>query len=344
MYTYSIFVALCLSYFFSSMTITIDNTPICSIYTPDSILQNKEQYRLQFVGERTRYSTCTSAEWFHDNYLAILNFYGDHIITYRFDSTTETFYPIQKITKHNGIKFINGEHLSISPDGTLLAVCDNRGKLNIHTIDKANHLINPIPSTIVHTHGLMHNVQFSPDGHYLAYVSFNNKQTIRVYKIEKNQGNIHLQLVYTQPNHVLPLKPKGIDFTQDSKYVLVLYTPAIVDSRKVPPKHRLVVYPFNKTSGTFGKAVCNLEGDFPSDDIDFFDNDHAFIISDQAHDMLVVYPFNPDTGYIDPHYTLVQNPEAQLDFPHGVAVSPNGKYLVATNYGDDKFNLYKINK
>ena len=68
----------------------------------------------------------------------------------------------------------------------------------------------------------------------------------------------------------------------------------------------------------------------------------ATVLSDQGHDTLIVYPFDPETGQIDPNYTLIQNPEAQLSFPHGLSISDDGNYLAVSNYGDDKFNLYQI--
>ena len=48
------------------------------------------------------------------------------------------------------------------------------------------------------------------------------------------------------------------------------------------------------------------------------------------------------TGQIGESRILLQNPEAQLSFPHGLSISPDGKYLAVTNYGDDTVKIYAL--
>ena len=59
--------------------IMVHQTPLCKIYTPDSILAYKQNYRPVALEGRWRHATCTAATWFHGYYLAMLNFYGEKI-------------------------------------------------------------------------------------------------------------------------------------------------------------------------------------------------------------------------------------------------------------------------
>jgi hypothetical protein len=75
---------------------SINPTPLQTLYTPDSILNRKENVKVLYAGTRKRYSTCTGAAWFHENYLAVLNLHGKKIETYQFNADTLTCTPLQK--------------------------------------------------------------------------------------------------------------------------------------------------------------------------------------------------------------------------------------------------------
>ncbi len=344
MYLKYTLLVLWLSCFFE--IVPFNNKPICTVYTPDSILHHKTKYQPCFEGIRKRWATCTGAAWFHGNYLATLNLYGETIITYSFDEEKKEFTILQQIKNQPEAKLGHSEQLAISPDGTLLAVANNKpgvgAYFSIYTIDLTSHLINPIPIFSLPIRGFIHNVRFSPDGKYFAYASFDSNESACVYKVVNNPSNFNLVAVYKRPNNQKLLKAKAINFTKDNHYVVLAYAYGVTSSSGSPNfASLLVTHPFHP-DGTLGEAICSVKGNFTIEDIAFSKDDKAIIATDQAHDMLLIYPFDPKTGQIGSNYTSIQNPEAQLSFPHGVSVSPDGKYLVATNYGDDKFNLYQI--
>ena len=195
---------------------------ICSVYTPDSILNHKEKYKPYFLGSRKRYATCTGATWFHGNYLAVLNLYGEKIITYRFDEEKNQFSQVQLITSQDGARLKCAENLSVSPDGTLLAVCSDNFGLSIYTIDSKSHLINPVPIFLLPCRGLIHNVRFSFDGAYLAFTSWDSNASICIYKVVNNQNYFDLELVYKGSNKAKLLRTKSVNFTRDGKYIILV--------------------------------------------------------------------------------------------------------------------------
>jgi 6-phosphogluconolactonase (cycloisomerase 2 family) len=334
---------LSLFYFLNSNAFTISSRPFCSVYTPDSILNDKHLFKPLFVGKRQRYATCTGAAWFHNNYLAVLNLYGNKLIIYRFNEQKNEFTLLQEINNTHGMQLRFPEHLDVSPDGRLLAVANSKlPSINLYSIDRINHLINPIPIFSQQAHGLIHNVRFTPDGKYLAYASFDTEKSLCIYRITNKANTIYLRPIYIQANNEKLLKLKAINFTHNNHYAILAYAFAVNSTLDNPCESLLVIHRFNDSDGSLGDRICSVKGNFSTEDITLADNDHAVVLSDQNDDLLVFYPFDPDTGYIDEHYMLMKNPEAQLSFPHGVAVSPDGHYLAVANYGDDKFNLYQI--
>ena len=330
-----------LLYSFHLFSFSIQPEPLRTVYTPDSILNRKQQYIAAPVGPRMRHATCTGAAWFHEKYLATLNVYGEHIITYRFDEEKKEFTFLQKITNKHGAQLKHPENLAASPDGRLLAVVNPGSRLlSIYAIDVDTHLINPIPIFSLPCRGFVHGVRFSPDGNYLAYVSFDHHESICVYKVVNNPDNFNLESVCKRANDS-GLKTKSINFTQDGRYAILVCTHCCGDKCS-GFKNVLIVHRFDQLLGTVGEIVCTVPGEFFTEDSALSLNNDTIILSDQGHDALIIYPFDPETGQVDDNYTSIQNPEAQLSFPHSMGISPDGKYLIVTNYGDDKFNLYQI--
>jgi 6-phosphogluconolactonase (cycloisomerase 2 family) len=66
------------------------------------------------------------------------------------------------------------------------------------------------------------------------------------------------------------------------------------------------------------------------------------VVTDQAQEAAMVIAFDAKVGTIGERKVKVANPSAQLSFPHGNAVSPDGRYLAVANYGDDKVTLYDL--
>ena len=315
---------------------------ITTVFTPDSILQNKQAYIPLCLGNRWRYGTCSGASWFHDNYLVTINIYGEKIITYKFDEQTTNFSIVQQIQNQSRAYLQYPEQLSISPDGTLLAVCNTKGPSIIHifTIDLETHRINPIPLVTIPARGFIHNLRFSPDGRYFVHASF-DKESLCIYKVVRDSNGITMEHLNNYESSFTSLKAKAVHFTQDSNYIIRGYAPSLNEAKNRPPESLLVVHRFH-LDGSVGEFVSSAQGSFSLEDIALVQNDSAIIVTDQGNDLLYQYPFDSITGHIGAGYSVIQNTEGQLSFPHGLGVSQNGRYLVVTNYGNDSFSAYEL--
>ncbi len=343
------FLLLFLQLSMSLVAFSISETPVCSVFTPDSILNRKEKYYQLYAGTKQRYSTCTGVTWFHDNYIAALNFYGQKINTYTFNTATISFEPLQEINNAQGATFTQVENLVVSPDGTWLAVCAGgfEAGVSFYSIDLKTHLINPKPIYALGTSYLVHGARFSPDGKYLATAGFNRDAAISLYKVVKKAGSIELMRVYKKSNDIRDLCCKGINFTNDGRFAVVVYAAGVGDYQRNPKKGVIEVYGFNAVNGSLGKFICSTDNGSPSfccEDVLFIDDDRALMITDQQNSMLAIYPFDPVTGLIGSAITYMYPEKSQLDFPHGLSLKADGKYLAVTNYGDDAFKVYQVNK
>lgn len=315
---------------------------ICSVFTPNSILLEKEKYRPLFIGGRSRYATCTGVAWFHGNYVASLNLYGEKIIIYRFDEESMQFTMQQEIRNADGAQLSYPENLVASSDGLWLAVCNGHGSaVNFYAIDPQSHLIAHAPSVSLQPQGLTHNVRFTADSTYMATAGFDNKASICIYRILNRQGIIDPQLVYKKEDN-LPYKAKALHFTKDKRYMVIGYASTASSHVSGSPSGVLSVYSFNSDHGCLQELITTVPVDYGMEDIAFTSDEKFFIVTSQSQDRLIVYPFDVVTGQIGSNCSVLQNPEVQLSFPHGLSLSHDGKYLVVANYGDDKFNLYRM--
>ncbi|HSW73679.1 MAG TPA: beta-propeller fold lactonase family protein, partial [Candidatus Limnocylindria bacterium] len=191
---------------------------------------------------------------------------------------------------------------------------------------------------------LVHNAKFSSDGAYFAHATFNGSEAVVVYKVQMTE-RLNLKRCFSFTNCSKSMKIKGIHFTKDNRFIALAYACSISSfAHNKTPTIALSIHEFDVSNGSIGGLISKVEkvGVYV-EDIAFICNDHALVASSQGDDALFIYPFDHKTGRLDVQYTLVQNPDAQLSFPHGMSVSQDGKYLAVTNYGDDKFNLYQIN-
>lgn len=329
----------------SYAVVSISNTPVCTVRTTNSILEQKENYTPYFIGYRKRWATCTGAAWL-DDHLFVLNLYGQKISTYRFHSSQNHFELVHEISNSDGVQLTNSENLVVSPDASLLALCSDgpNAGVKIYSIDAKKHAIEPIPIFMLKTNELVHNVRFTPDGAYLAITTWDNNASISIYKIVRGLNTIDLTCVYQKVNESKCMVVKGINFTKDGKFAVVVYSVKAGEGKKIRLRGFIAIHKFDHITGKLGKPICSVFGRFCCEDVVFLNNDNAFVCSDQNNDSLTLYPFNPITGKIGSNVTTIQGPETKLSFPHGLALTPDGSYLVVTNYGDDTFSLYQVNK
>lgn len=128
----------------------------------------------------------------------------------------------------------------------------------------------------------------------------------------------------------LPGIPKGIAFSPDETCLLVTYA----------DMNCICIYEFDhQTSRINPVPKQTFEGEatrlFRPEDIKLSRDGSSITVSNSDADCLTTYAFdstsNRITGEIPTH--VLENPDAHLRFPHGIAFSPNGDLLVVSQFG-----------
>ena len=320
---------------------SVEVPPCFVLSTPNSILTHKEEYEPLPLANRKRYATCTGVAWLDDRTLAMLNLYGQHLQIYSFDERQGVVSLLQEINNNQHAQFTFPENLAVSPDRTLMLIANSRpGSVALYSMNP-DLTINPEPLTMIPYKGLVHNVRFTPNGAFCACASFNKSMSICVYKIVIHESQLGLELVYTRGVNSR-LRAKAITFTADGAYAITAYGLTLQDSMQYPMMGIIEVYTFDQQKGTLKEKICQVSGPFAYEDLLLLDSRGVLLVTDQYNDKILMYRFDVHTGYIHPDYTVIENPYAQLSFPHGLGMSPDGKYLAVTNYGNDAVNIYRL--
>ena len=308
---------------------SITESPVCTKVIPS----HANIYQL-YVGEKARTASLSGIAWFHKRYLAITNLPDEAIYTYLFDENKKILTPIQEITNKQGAQLGCPEHLSVSPDGTLLAVSNCNGTINIYSVDLQTHLINPLPIDIFklpENEKGPHGIKFSSTGNYLSVTGACggcSPGLVCIYRVE-NTYNKKPNLVLTciLYNSYAPTRPKAIDFSSDDEYVVIAYT---YNPSSTPRKSEslLAIHRFDKTKGIIEpNHVCIKHVDVSNlEDVKFFSDDLHIITVDQYSDTAVIYEFDKissnDTEQLRKKYEkeikeLHQYVKCGMKFAHG---------------------------
>lgn len=327
-------------------TLPVKATLIATQHTPRQGGDGSIPGDVRYIGPRPRLATCSGAAWFHEHYIATVNLLGNAFHAYRWDSRTNRLELVQTETQMEGMDW--PENVACSPDGSLLAITNGRnGTVHLYAIDRETHVVGRMPvasiqcSGDVNTHGL----SWSPCGRFLAFTTVDDPSYIRVHQmVRAGEGEIQSIALQAIKNTLHPLKPKGIDFSPDGRFVAICYAHN-AGARAGTTGGMLAIHSFSAQSGLRRRPVSSGGpelGISNPDDLSFFPDGAHIIVTNQDIDTAVIVDIDRATGALGKRGTTLANPGARLSYPHGTAVSRDGKYLAITNYGDDMLGIYAL--
>lgn len=314
------------------------NQPIYVHHNPDSILKNP-QTRPLFIGDRLRFATCADVRWFPDGkHLAVVYLLSCEIAIYSCDAMELTL--IQKVNLKTSCGVSNPEKVVFSPDGKSVVVTHNKGVIFL-PLEGHKIIAKEVFSLLREEENLVHNGIFNKTGNYFACTSAGSQKSIVLFKKE---GMIYREI---QRFSELPpyRKPKALLFSSDERYLVVVCSQAPNIQLKETVSSVLAVYPFNHTRGSIAKtpiSMIELEGVLES--LVFSPDFHTIYAADQALDRILSFSFDPTNGNLSNPQVFLKNPESELNFPHGIDISPDGTYLAVSNFGEDKITMYRLNE
>lgn len=237
-------------------------------------------------------------------------------------------------------KLVHPQHASFSKDGESLWVVNWTSEtlgVYLRNNDGTYHS-NPsalikLPSSLI---GFKpHGISFSPCGKYLAiafgFIS-NHPKGIAIFEVSENHLNANLVHLLKNVEDV-PGIPKGITFSPDGNYVLVTFSDL----------NSIYIYPFDKVtkriSTSFWQIIEGVETKISRpEDIKITSDGNYCVISNSELHTITFYPFDKTANRITQNipYETLENPEAGFYFPHGIAFSNDGQYMLVTQFGKIK--------
>lgn len=171
-----------------------------------------------------------------------------------------------------------------------------------------------------------HGIALSPCGHFLAIAygaaSYYDR-AIALYRVKQDDCVLLSML------EELPGTPKGITFSPDGTCLLVTFSDI----------NSLVVYKLDAAK-IIQKPLQSIQGtetgiSRPEDVKISPDGRYCAVTNSDCH-TVTFYPFDRVLNQITQKSPclILQNPEALLCMPHGIAFSPDGSYLVVSQFGN----------
>jgi len=223
------------------------------------------------------------------------------------------------------------QHAVFSPNGQTLIVANWTDlSLNIYLRKSDNLFANePIytaspPQTL--TQSKPHGIAFSPSGKYLAMACGASSDCRNALALLDHQ----LKYIDILTHEQLPGIPKGICFSPDGKSLLVTFCDLCaiaifhLDGEKIDPVPRQII-----------RGAHTLLS--RPEDIKLSPDGTYCCVSNSDRDRVTFYHFDQSSNTIAPTpFSSLTNPNSKLTFPHGLAISSDGKYLAITQFGHIK--------
>ncbi len=335
----------------SQVTAKTDATlePWMSITTPASVLRDPPGKPVA-AGDRVRYSTCPGLAWFPgDRHLVTANYLGRFLAVYEVDLAARRFRSLQRLDNAVGAALGRAADVTVSRDGRTVAVGNSGDRLNVYAAS-GDHppRIEPTPASFLGRlpQQRIHGVAFSADAEFLAYTTIDDADQVVLYRVERDaDGGMTYRDVQLLDNPCPPLKPKSIAFSHDGRTAAICYS--MRSSRDLEHLGRIVTFAFDADTGRIDPAPrhmtdpgAGLEVASPEGMI-FTHDDAALLVTDQVLDRVTAHAFARATTTLGAATVVLENPAAQLSFPHGLAQTSDGRFLAVTSLGEDKITIYR---
>ena len=222
------------------------------------------------------------------------------------------------------------QHAAFSPDGENLVVANwNNQTLTVYPRVNHGHFQEE-PTLVIHPPDLLrdhkpHGIAFSPSGDYFA-IAYGaapyNAKAIALF-------DAHFQLIhFLEGPQQIPGIPKGITFSPDSTCLLVTFSDVNALVIYDLDDHKIVETPKQVIQG-------DDTGIYRPEDIKISADKTVCAVSNSEQNTVTFYPFDPTINKITKHSPSHQfkNPEACLHFPHGITFSPDGSFMIITQFG-----------
>lgn len=235
-----------------------------------------------------------------------------------------------------GAKLASPQHAVFTPDGRRLIVANWSGEnFTVHArgftgrYSRKPIVVNSFPSRLASYKP--HGIEISPSGKWIA-VAFGaalfNPMAIGLFAFDADSGETRL-LGLVEGSDLAGI-PKGICFTPDETAILVTFSNA----------NCVALYNISAASGAIDPTPRQIiagsaSGFARPEDIKLTRDPNFVIVTNSGANTLTFHPFDPAAKRITQEAPahIMEDPASGLNFPHGVALSPDGDFMVVSHFG-----------
>jgi 6-phosphogluconolactonase (cycloisomerase 2 family) len=266
-----------------------------------------------------------------ENLFCVTYTQGNCIILYRIDPSGNV--ELVQTLKNPLALLSEPQHAIFSTDGKkIIAANWTNQTLTVYDSHK-NDLFYEVPTVIIPASNPLkqnkpHGIVTSPCGNYLAIAfgaSTYYEQAIGIFRITK-KGNGYELINKFAAQEGLPGAPKGIVFSPDGNCLLVTFSNL----------NNFMIYDLDAQKSILPIPRQIIQGPETGisrpEDIKISSDKKFCAVTNSDRHTVTFYSFDKESNRIAdnvPYYTL----EAKLCSPHGVAFSPDGAFMVVTEFG-----------
>lgn len=295
----------------------------------------------------------SGVSWFsNDQCLVVANFYESLIEIFQFDEANKSFAKIQSVSELEDKSVVHPIDVAVSNDNKWMAVTNYGSKSGvcIYEIDQQTKMMNAIPAQAISVKNRTHGVEFSPDGLFLGYTTLGNDGIAYILqnKIQANQKNPNYVSMREFGGKGGKLLPKAMVFSPDNRFIIIAYSPSILDSSKRNKEVGcLDVYSIDPITKNISSEPIYSTGTISEirgcEDITFCPDNSSLVVSLTPYDEIMIMEFDSLSGQIGQIRPFLNNPSAGLKEPHGFSFSSNGRYLAVTkNVENGVIMIYEV--
>ena len=280
-----------------------------------------------------RYSLVNSVD-FHptENLCCVTYTHEQRIVLFAIDGAGQS--KVVKILENPCAQLSHPQHAVFSADGNQMIVANwTNQTLTIYQRDNTGSYYS-VPAAVIPSPSCLenhkpHGIACSPCGNFLA-VAYGAAprfgRAIALFRLAQDKAGCELVCVSEELSGI----PKGITFSPDGACLLVTFSDL----------NCLAIFELAEESAALlpiPKQV--IQGDTTKisrpEDVKISRDGTLCALSNSDQHTVTFYPFDAAVNRITqstPMCTL-QNPEARLSFPHGIAFSPDGAFVLITQFG-----------
>lgn len=327
--------------------------PLVSHEIPNSLLKNPELEAELYAGKRKRISTCSGVDWLpNTDRFVTINMHNSVLNGFALDISAGTasgakVSHLWQLDSKKSMGLHRTENIAFSSSLNLVALSNTgTGLVQFFDLSEISNErpvtgLEPLYTLSEFPDPSLHGVSFDESGQLLC-VTTTAPGSTNVYKVERTRDSgLHVGLLQRLSNPRKPLRPKDARFSPCGRWVAIGYTMRI-GTQVGRPTGLISIHAWDEAQAKVVEAPID---EFPRlNNVETLAWTRGGVIyaTDQLSDQITMHQVDLTTGSFVRHGIFSGGKTGRLSLPHGICLSPDERFLIATNYGTDSVSIFDL--